>query len=145
MALRYLADCPAPVCRPDQSVADAVRLLVANTNTAVMVMDEGEVKGIFCERDVLTRVVAEGLDAEKTRIDEVMSVEVKTIYHEAPLEDALTMMREFQFRHIPLTGDDGQIVGIMSMRRVYDAYCQQLAADLTSMTNYFGADGPGGD
>ena len=97
------------------TVVKAARLMLENQRAALMIVGEGELVGIFTERDALFRVIADERDAQTTRLEEVMTRSVQTIHPDKPLGHALHIMYEGGFRHVPVV-ENGQPVGIVSAR-----------------------------
>jgi CBS domain-containing protein len=100
---------------PGDSVAEAARRMVANHVGAVLVVEEGQVRGLLSERDVVARAVAAGRDPQRTLVAEVATRDVVTIDAAAPLRSVLETFRSHGFRHLPVTRD-GRLVGILSTR-----------------------------
>jgi CBS domain-containing protein len=106
------------------SVRDATRQMDARNVGAVLVTDtQGRLVGIFTERDLLRRVVAQGRDPRTTVVADVMTVDPDTVGPRQPAVDALRLMREGQYRHLPVL-DGGRIVGVLSQR---DFYGEEIA------------------
>jgi CBS domain-containing protein len=82
---------------------------------AVLVMDGERLAGIFTERDVLTRVVGSDRNTELTLVVDVMAPDPVVVDLGMPVGDAMAMMTERRFRHLPVT-EDGRVVGMVSMR-----------------------------
>jgi len=97
------------------TVGEAARLMRQKQVGAVMVVEEGKLIGVFTERDALFRVVAEGRDAQTTRLAEVMTRNPRTIHPDKPFSDALHIMYEGGFRHVPVM-EDGRPIGMISAR-----------------------------
>ena len=74
--------------------------------------------GMFTERDVL-RVVAQGVNLDNP-IEEVMTSHVTTIGEEASLEEARRLIVEHAVRHLPVVNDQGELVGLFSVRKMLD-------------------------
>jgi CBS domain-containing protein len=101
---------------PDSTVADAAALMAKRGVGAVIVKGAGDaIGGIFTERDVMSRVVAEGRDATRTRVSEVMSPNVRQVEAEASVEDVLRLMVVHGHRHI-LVRDATKTHGLVSIR-----------------------------
>ncbi len=107
------------IAPPETFVTEAARLMAARNVGAVMVVQHGRLVGIFTERDVVFRVVARGLDAQVTRLADVMTRALHTIDPETPFGHALIVMQENGFRHLPVVRD-GEPVGIVSSRSAMD-------------------------
>lgn len=101
---------------PEATVIEAVRMMKQRRIGALMVSEASRLVGILSERDVVFRVVAEGLDAQKTRVADVMTVNPETIQPDKPFGHALHVMYEGGFRHVPVVDADGRVVGMVSAR-----------------------------
>jgi len=97
------------------TVREAARRMRTRHVGAVLVVSGERLEGIFTERDVVNRVVAEGLDPDGTTLATVMTTNPDTI---APTDTAITALRRMQdggYRHLPVV-DHGHLVGIVSRR-----------------------------
>lgn len=101
----------------DQTVLEASRQMVANNIGAVPVLQEGELVGIFSERDIMKRVVAEGRDPARTRVAEVMTAHPLTVDIRDSIEHCMVLMKEHSFRHLPIC-DGKKLKGIVSLRDI---------------------------
>lgn len=97
------------------TVIAAARLMRENHVGAVMVVEEDKLAGVFTERDALFRVIADGRDVEHTRLGEVMTRNPQVIHPDKPFADALHLMYEGGFRHVPVV-EDGRPIGMISAR-----------------------------
>lgn len=91
----------------EESVLNAARLMNERGIGGVVVTDGDGMVGIFTERDILRRVVAEQRDPAGTRIRDVMTTPVVTSRLEATLEQCVGIMTEKRIRHIPVVSDSG--------------------------------------
>ncbi len=98
----------------DCLVFDAARIMMDGRVGGVLVRDEeNHVVGIFTERDVLRRVVAEQRDARRTRVSDVMSRDLVTVTSRTSLDACGTLMTERHIRHLPVV-DDGGLRGMIT-------------------------------
>jgi CBS domain-containing protein len=97
------------------SVVEAARIMKQKQVGAMMVVEDGKLIGVFTERDALFRIVADGRDPQATRLAEVMTRHPQTIHPDKPFADALHIMHQGGFRHVPVV-DDGRPVGMISAR-----------------------------
>lgn len=97
------------------TVIEAARLMRENHVGAVMVVEDGRLAGVFTERDALFRVIAEGRDVQTAQLTDVMTRNPQTIHPDKPFPDALHVMYEGGFRHVPVV-EDGRPVGMISAR-----------------------------
>jgi len=107
------------------SVLEAVRLMSDCRIGAVVIVEEGRLKGIFTERDVLCRVMVAGHDPGKTPLCDVMTTDPETAIPKMSAVAALLKMRDGGFRHLPVV-EDGQVKGIISMRDFIGAEFQEV-------------------
>ncbi len=82
---------------------------------SVMVVEGGQLVGIFTERDALVRVLAAGLDPETATLDQIMTADPTVIPVTASLSQALHVMHDGGFRHLPVV-EGGKPVGMVSLR-----------------------------
>ncbi|MCC7046578.1 MAG: CBS domain-containing protein [Alphaproteobacteria bacterium] len=115
---------------PTATVMDAVRLMSMKHVGAVIIGLDGKAEGIFTERDLLMRVVARGLDADSTPITRVMTRDPETLSPDQHASEALTRMAERGFRHLPVVGEDGRVVAIVSLRDLNAYVRRQLEEEL---------------
>jgi CBS domain-containing protein len=110
---------------PDVTVVAAVKEMDRHKIGAILVIDSGRIVGIFTERDVLTRVVAAGLDPKKTPIERVMTRDPMTVPSTTTVEEVMKLITDKRFRHLPVV-DGGRLVGMVSigdiLRRMVDTH-----------------------
>ena len=95
------------------TVAEAVRQMNEKGVGALLVVDHAKAVGIFTERDVLRRIVDADRDPALVHVAEVMTRELVTITAETRLEEAMAVMTERRFRHLPVM-ETGEIIGMVS-------------------------------
>jgi len=117
------------------SVADAVAEMNRNRVGSVLIIDGGRLMGIFTERDVLRRVVGEGVDPRRTRVGEVMTPDVLTITPQATIEDTMVLFTEKRCRHLPVV-ESGRIIGTISIGDVTRWMADAHRAEAESLKNY---------
>jgi CBS domain-containing protein len=100
-----------------QTVLEVVEAMVARNIGAVPVLENGILVGIFSERDLMRRVVAEGRDPRFTRIKEVMTPDPLTVSPRETVENCMILMRRHGFRHLPIC-DGQQLLAVVSLRDV---------------------------
>ena len=106
---------------PDTPVYEAVRQLhESKVASALVVDDNGNLVGLFTERDVLERV-AEGFERNtKQPVSEVMTSEPTVVYESDPAATAIAAIAVEGHRHVPVLDMDGKVLGLASPRRVFD-------------------------
>jgi len=97
------------------SVLDAAVLMNDHKIGALVVIDQGKVVGIFTERDVLRRSVAEKRDPSITTVEDVMTREIVVCGPDTEVDEASMLMKERRVRHLPVISGDGMMVGLISI------------------------------
>jgi CBS domain-containing protein len=106
---------PAPVAlRPDQPLADAAIQMREHGIGDVLVADDGQLKGLITDRDIVVRGIAEGKDPGSTSVAELCSENLITVTPKDDARTAVSRMREAEVRRIPVV-DDGNVVGVVSL------------------------------
>jgi CBS domain-containing protein len=100
------------------SVKDAVEIMAEHDVGAIIVQTPKPTFGIFTERDLLNRVVAEGKDPEKTKVRDVMTESVQCAQSNDSVDDLTRIMYEENVRHLPVM-DGRKLIGIISMRDLF--------------------------
>lgn len=100
-----------------QTVLETVRAMVERNIGAVPVLHNGKLVGIFSERDLMRRVVAEGRDARATVLAEVMTDDPLTVSTNEDLGTCMALMRRHGFRHLPIC-QEGHLIGMVSLRDI---------------------------
>ena len=113
---------------PDTRVSQASKLMAKRKVGAVMVVEHGNLVGIFTERDLLARVVAQDRDAHATHLAEVMTPSPQTIDPGKSFGYALLMMQENGFRHVPVV-EGGRVIGIVSVRNALDPELEEYVVE----------------
>ena len=119
-SLRTIVAKQVPVTAPKSAtVREASRAMKQHNIGALLVVDGTRLVGIFTERDALFRVLAEGRDAETTRVADVMTSQPQTIHPDEPFVHALRVMHKGRFRHLPVVEFDRPL-GMVSVRDALD-------------------------
>jgi len=112
----------------EASVYEVAGLMLVARASAVMVLDDGRLVGIFTERDAVSRVIAGGRDPRAVSVGEVMTHDPITIGPDATFGQAMLLMHERGFRHLPVV-EDGHPVGMMSARDALDPDLEEFVCE----------------
>ena len=96
------------------TVAEAVGLMNRESIGSVMVIKNGQYVGIFTERDVLNRVISAKLNAEKTRVEKVMTSDFVSVQENSTLRQTMHIMTNKRVRHLPVFEEE-KLVGMISI------------------------------
>jgi len=117
------------------TVAEVARTMASLNVGAILVLERGELRGIFSERDLMTRVVVPGRDVMATRVEEVMTPSPVTIQESASTEEAMERMRRHKCRHLPVLCG-AEVVGMVSMRDLMNLELEKKTEEIAYMRNY---------
>jgi CBS domain-containing protein len=124
----------------ERSVVEAAQEMNQRRIGSLVVMKGQRVVGIFTERDILVRVVAERRDPEKTLVGEVMTAPVVCCVPETDLADCRAIVTNRRIRHIPVCVA-GKLVGIVTSGDILARESMEREVTLESLSEYIG--GPG--
>jgi CBS domain-containing protein len=98
----------------DETILHALEVMNDKNIGAVLVLDHGEVVGIFSERDYARKVDLLGRKAEDTPVTEVMTSQVICVRPDQSIAECMALMTNRRIRHLPVLGDHG-LVGLISI------------------------------
>jgi CBS domain-containing protein len=117
---------------PDQSVAEAVALMRQYEVGCLVVTQEDRLIGIFTERDLMRRVLAAGLPLT-TPVSACMTPDPVLVDEKESIRAAVRRMEEGGYRHLPVIGDTGKPVGILSVKRIVHYLVEHFPATIYNM------------
>ncbi len=114
---------------PLATVREAAGVMTRANCGSVLIMELPDVLlGIVTERDLMTRVLAKGLDPETTPVRAVMTPSPICVPPETRVSDAVLIMIERGFRHLPIVGPAAKVLGVFSVR---DALPREIGTALS--------------
>ena len=118
------------------TVVDAVERMNQHRVGAVVVMDQGHMKGMFTERDVLRRVVGEHRDPKTTEVGEVMTRDIICCAPATDMDEISFIMKDKRVRHLPVCDHDGDLLGMISIGDVNALHATHQEATITYLNEY---------
>ena len=122
----------------DATVFDAVKRMVEAGVGSLLVMEGGNVAGIFTERDYLRRMTLEGRDDKETSVRDVMSSPLVVVTPQNTIDECMAMMTDRRIRHLPVV-DGGDVVGIVSIGDIVKFKSKQQSFEIKYLTDYITA------
>lgn len=99
---------------PDTTVLETLKLMAGRGVGAVLVIDDGQLAGIFTERDYARKVVLAGRSSREATVGEVMTRDVVCVSPERSVDECMALMTDRRVRHLPVVnGED--VVGVVSI------------------------------
>lgn len=120
---------------PNVSMQEAVNLLVEKRIGCVPVIDDGQVVGIFSERDVLRSVASGKADTMEQPVSSAMNSPAVTITSDMGAMTALSLMTKRRIRHLPVI-DDGKLVGFVSIGDLVKYRIDKIESEAAAMRDY---------
>ena len=117
------------------TVLAAARVMNERGIGGVVIQERGEMVGIFTERDILRRVVAEQKDPSQTTVRDVMTAPVVTCNPDTPLEDCMQVMSARRNRHLPVVSEDG-LCGMLTTGDILAYQVQEHEDTIQHLNNY---------
>jgi CBS domain-containing protein len=121
---------------PAASVMDAVEKMNELKVGSLIVMEGGQVLGIFTERDVLSRVIGQMHKPSTTTINEVMTREVVCVEPATDLDEVSEIMKDRRIRHLPVCDRDRGLIGMISIGDVNAFHASSRDATLHYLNEY---------
>ena len=145
MSVLELCDREIAAVGMEASVAEAIHKMLDHHVGAVAVVDgDYRVAGIFTERDVLRKLALSGMEPQSMSVRELMTTPVEMATLNTGAGEALSIMLERHFRHLPVADDNGKLLGILSIRNLLEWRVDDLSHELDALEQYVSNDGPGG-
>ena len=122
--------------RPEATVLEATKKMNQHKIGALVVMQDNQVVGMFTERDVLRRVVAEQRDPAGLVVAEVMSSDVICAEPDTDLEEAANIMKTRRIRHLPICDAGGSLLGMISIGDLNALFASEQEQTIHFLSDY---------
>ena len=121
---------------PDHSVQSLLALLAKHKVGALVVsVDSTTIAGIVSERDIV-RALSAGASILAEPVSTIMTSEVFVSPTDTNIDELMTVMTAQRIRHIPITSDDGLLVGIVSIGDLVKARLGELETEKAALLEY---------
>ena len=104
-----------PLTTLNTPVSDAARLMRATDRDSLIVFDLGRAMGIVTERDIIRKITAEGLDAMRVHVAEIVSSPLVTIHPDKQAREAAALMLANKIRHLPVVKNN-RLLGMITLQ-----------------------------
>jgi CBS domain-containing protein len=121
---------------PDATVFEALEIMASKDIGALVVTEGDSVVGMFSERDYARKVFLLDRRSKETAIKEIMSKEVAKVRPDETIDRCMAIFTAGRFRHLPVVGKDGSLVGIISIGDAVKAVIEDQAFHIDQMKSY---------
>ncbi|KYG63449.1 inosine-5-monophosphate dehydrogenase [Bdellovibrio bacteriovorus] len=115
MKVRDVMTPKAKVINFEHSVFEAAQIMLQEDCGSVPVEKDDKMIGMITDRDITIRVVAQGKDPRRTKVEEVMSEGINYCFEEDSIEEVNEKMSRHQHRRLPVVNKDKRLVGMVSL------------------------------
>jgi CBS domain-containing protein len=123
----------APACvEPDATLQDAVGVMRSARTGCVLVCDGGHLKGILTERDFLNRVVGEQLPLSSP-VTRIMTADPRTLRADDHLGDAVVLMDQGDYRHVPIVNEQGAVEGVITIHNIIEFLAEMFPEEVLNL------------
>jgi CBS domain-containing protein len=112
--VRDLMSVDVPLTTMNTPVSDAARLMRSADKDSLIVFDLGRAIGIVTERDIIRKITAEGLDAMRVHVAEIISSPLITIHPDKSAKQAAKLMIDSKIRHLPVVKEE-RLIGMITL------------------------------
>jgi CBS domain-containing protein len=120
---------------PKETVYKALEILAEYDIGALLVIEEGQLVGIFSERDYARKVILKGRSSKETPVGELMTSKVYSISTDKTIEECMALMTTTRSRHMPVF-EDNKLVGVVSIGDIVNAIIAEQKITIQDLENY---------
>ncbi len=120
---------------PQAPVIDALKLMAEKNIGSLLILENGEYRGIITERDYARKVILMGKTSTDTKVGEIMSTDLPHLKPADSIEHCMALMSEKHIRYMPVF-EDGKLVGVISMSDVVGAIINQQKETIIQLKEY---------
>lgn len=134
---QILANKPANVysVSPAATVFEALEEMMNKNISALVVLEDGQLKGIFTERDYARKIALKGKSSKDTRVSEIMTAGLITVSPSDTIDYCMNIMTERHIRHLPVVDGD-KICGMVSIGDVVKSIIEAQQSTIQQLESY---------
>ena len=121
--------------RPENTVIEALELMEMANIGAVMVLDGGQLVGVFSERDYARQGIIKGRKAKSTPLSVVMRPNPATVTPDMDIDDCMELFTNQYVRYLPVL-ENGKVIGLLSIGDIVSAIMQEQNQHISFLDRY---------
>lgn len=119
----------------ETSVFEALNVMMEKNISALLIMEDDHLLGIFTERDYARKVILKGKSSKETLIMEVMTADPVTVSLKNEIDLCMNLMTDKHIRHLPVT-DQGKVIGMVSIGDVVKSIIEVQKETIKQLESY---------
>ena len=120
---------------PDSSVFEALKLMADKNVGALLVMNDGKLRGILSERDYARKVILLGKSSHELAVRDIMSDKVVCVGPQQTVDECMALMNSKRIRHLPVLAN-GQVIGVLSIGDLVKAVIASQQQTIQQLESY---------
>ncbi|SKA69750.1 CBS domain-containing protein [Thiothrix eikelboomii] len=121
---------------PEETVYQALTLMAERNLTALLVVKNKALVGIFSERDYARKIILKGKRSRETQVGEIMTAKLITVEPSETVNECMSIMTERRVRHLPIVNPDGEMLGIISIGDVMKIIMEEQRFMIKELKRY---------
>lgn len=120
---------------PTETAYQALDIMASRDISALLVVDRGELVGIFTERDYARKVILKGKSSKETTVEDLMTSKVYTVTPESTVEECMALMKAVKCRHMPVF-ENKKLVAMVTMRDIMNEILSEKDIAIRDLEHY---------
>ena len=120
---------------PDTTVFDALHTMMEKNISAILIMEDKELLGIFTERDYARKLILQGKSSRDTLVKEIMTADLHVLYHNNSIDECMEVMTEKKIRHLPVMKEE-TVIGMISIGDVVKYIIEDQKQTIQQLERY---------
>ena len=120
---------------PEATVFEALQKMANREIGALVVQTDGEICGLFSERDYARKVILQGKHSKETKVEDIMTRRVITLEPQQTVEACMVLMTDKRIRHLPVI-EDGRLIGLVSIGDIVKAVIEAQRLTIEELESY---------
>jgi CBS domain-containing protein len=117
------------------SVLDALQIMMEKNISALLIIENDQLLGIFTERDYARKIILKGKSSKETLIKDVMTVNPHTITPNEKIDNCMELMTNNHFRHLPVV-ENGKVLGMVSIGDLVKFIIEDQKQTISQLESY---------